>query len=87
LALVQVVVVTGKCQVAQGITPPVLLGDDVFDVEDGQRVVSLVEAAVFTAVVRSPPDVFLGSCIHHEPFSSRARALAWRMATMPLAIT
>jgi hypothetical protein len=74
--LVKVIVVAGQRQVVYGVLPPMLFGEDVFDVEGEKRVVGLVDATVLTAIIRVPPQEFPRELVHREPFSSRARALA-----------
>lgn len=86
-SLVQVVLVTGKGQVAWRIRTSVLTGDDVFDVECEERIIALMELAVFATLPRAPSDQVPRCCIHHEEARSRARALAWSIATMFAAMT
>jgi hypothetical protein len=51
------------------------------------RIIGHVAGAVFAAVVRPPPHRYRRGRVHQQPLWSRARALAWRMATMPAAMT
>lgn len=85
--LVEVVLVTGQGQIAWRIRTTMLTGNDVFDVEGEERVIVLMELAVFAALPRALPDQFSRGSVHHEEARSRARALAWRMATMFAAMT
>jgi hypothetical protein len=85
--LVQVVLVAGQRQVVRGVPAPVLLGNDVFDVEGEKRVVVLVQPAVFAAVGRPATHQFSRGLVHQEAEVSWARALAWRIATMSAAMT
>ena len=86
-SLVEVVLVTGQGQITWRIRTSVLTGDDVFDVEGEERIIVLMELAVFAALLRALPDQISRRCVHHEEARSRARALAWRMATMFAAMT
>lgn len=85
--LVQVVLVAGKGQIAWGIRTAVLTSDNVFDLEWEERIILLMEPAVFAASPGALPDQFPRRCIHHEETRSRDRALAWRRATMFAAMT
>jgi hypothetical protein len=74
--------VAGQGQVTRGVGSPVLFGDDVLNMEREKGIVVLVQASVFAAVPCPLPDQFPREFVHYEPVASRARALAWRMATI-----
>ena len=57
-----------------------LARDDMLDMEGEERIVVLVKATIFTASPCSAADQLARNCVDHEEVS-RARALAWRMAT------
>src|SRR5689334_3863828 len=86
-SLMEIIFVTGQGQIAGGILTPVLPGHDMFDVKREERVVVLVQTAVFAAAPRPPSYQFAGEGIHYELAVRRARALAWRIATTLAAMT
>jgi len=77
-----VVVVASQRQITRMVFAAVLPGDDVFRVHSVERLIVLVNTAVFTAITRTLPDKLARGGVDHErswTFSSW-RALAWRMA-------
>jgi hypothetical protein len=81
-SLVLVVVVAGQRQVVRIVAATVLLGNDMLDVQAVERLVVLMNQAVFATVVCPVPDQVARPCIHHLCSEARKslRALAWRMA-------
>ena len=59
-----IVKIAGERQIPQIVRPAVCFGDDVFDVEDGQRRVVLMQLAVFATVARPFPHARPGVRIH-----------------------
>ncbi len=83
----EVVLVAAESQVAGVISTLVLLGDDMLDVKREEGIVVLVQPAVFAAPIGSSPYQFSGGGADHDGFARRARAFAWRIATIFAAMT
>jgi len=79
--------VAGEGEVARRILATVLLGYDMFDMKREERIVVLVKAAVFATTACPPPYQFARESIHYDLALRRARALAWRIATILAAMT
>src|SRR5262249_44359505 len=87
----QVTFVAGQSKVRGRVTAAMLLGDDVLDMKSKERIVVLVEPAVFATILGPPTNEFTERFVHQDLTrprrASTERAWTWRMAITLLAHT
>ncbi len=75
-AFAQIILMAGISKIIQEIAATMLPGNDVLNVEGEERIVVLMEPAIFAAPPSAAANQRAGGCFDHEAGVSRARALA-----------